>query len=248
MSIYTKDIKEPGQEIYFLNDDNIAFIKNDMSCDAGFNAVASQKEFVEAYGEFGAVSSNLYALSGKTETSAAALDGKIGDVSAAADAKFLPMTGGTIDHLSVGNYLSINDRLSVGGGLTVRGLLDTDQIKTNSAGDITVRGVEGHGGINIQLEKIGIQLEDGINSISVGGASLSSYIRDSINELDVETTKAGAGKVFDEIGQRDGRISVSLRDLVSADIPMLPASKIESLEDDYATKQYALGRIGETAI
>lgn len=241
MSIYTKDIKEqePGQEIYFLNDDNIAFIKNDMSCAAGFNAVASQKEFVEAYGEFGAVSSDLYALSGKTETSAATLDGKIGDVSAAADAKFLPMAGGTIDHLSVGNYLSINDRLSVGGGLTVRGLLDTDQIKTNSAGDITVRGVEGHGGINIQLEKIGIQLEDGINSISVGGASLSSYIRDSINELDVETVKAGTGKVFDEIKQRDGKISATLRDLVSADIPELPVSKISRLEDDYATKVYA---------
>ena len=41
MSMYTKDIKEPGQKIYFLNDDNIAFDKNDMSCVAGFNAVAS---------------------------------------------------------------------------------------------------------------------------------------------------------------------------------------------------------------
>ena len=40
--MYTKDIKEPGQEIYFLNDDNIAFDKNGMSCAAGFNAVRAR--------------------------------------------------------------------------------------------------------------------------------------------------------------------------------------------------------------
>lgn len=38
-----------------------------------------------------------------------------------------------------------------------------------------------------------------MNSISVNGASLSSYIRDSINDLDVDTVKAGTGKIFDEI-------------------------------------------------
>ena len=78
-----------------------------------------------------------------------------------------------------------------------------------------------------------------MNSISVNGASLSSYIRDSINELDVDTVKAGEGKIFDEIKQRDGKISATIRDLVSADIPELPVSKISRLEDDYATKVYA---------
>lgn len=78
-----------------------------------------------------------------------------------------------------------------------------------------------------------------MNSISVNGASLSSYIRDSINELDVDTVKAGEGKIFDEIKQRDGKISMTIRDLVSADIPELPVSKISRLEDDYATKAYA---------
>ena len=135
--MYTKDIKKPGKEIYFLNDDNVAFDKNCISCVAGFNAIASQKEFVEAYDEFGKVSSDLYALSGKTETSAATLDGKINAVSVAADAKFLPMTGGAIDHLSVSN------------GLTVHGLIDTNYVKTNSTGDITVRGEGKHGSIDI---------------------------------------------------------------------------------------------------
>lgn len=129
------------------------------------------------------------------------------------------MSGGAVDHLSVSN------------GLTAHGLIDTDYVKTNSTGDITVRGANGHGSIDIQFE-------GGMNSISVNGASLSSYIRDSINELDVETVKAGAGKIFDEISQRDGKISATLRDLVSADIPELPVSKISHLESDYATKVY----------
>ena len=136
MSMYTTNSKISG-EIYFLNDNNIAFTKNDMSCAAGFNAIASQEEFVEAYDEFGKVSSDLYALSGKTETSAATIDGKINAVSAAANAKFLPMAGGAVDHLSVSN------------GLTVHGLIDTDYVKTNSTGDITVRGANGHGSIDI---------------------------------------------------------------------------------------------------
>ena len=78
-----------------------------------------------------------------------------------------------------------------------------------------------------------------MNSISVNGASLSSYIRDSINELDVDTVKASTGKILDEIKQRNGKISATIRDLVSADIPELPVSKILRLEDDYATKVYA---------
>ena len=87
-----------------------------------------------------------------------------------------------------------------------------------------------------------------MNSISVNGASLSSYIRNSINDLDVETVKAGTGKIFDEIKQRDGKINATIRNLVSADIPELPVSKISRLEDDYATKQYTLDRIGQIKI
>ena len=135
--MYTKDIKKPGKEIYFLNDDNIAFDKNDMSCAAGFNAVASQKEFIEVYSEVKTVSSDFYALSSNIETSAATLDGKIDGVLAAVDIKFLPLSGGTVDHLSVSN------------GLTMHGLIDTDYVKTNSTGDITVRGEGKHGSIDI---------------------------------------------------------------------------------------------------
>ena len=119
MSMYTKDIKEPGQ-IYFLNDDNIAFDKNDMGCVAGFNAVASQKEFTEVYSEVKTVSSDFYKLSSNVETSAAALDGKIDGVSAAVDTKFLPLSGGEVNHLSVSNGLTVSK------GLTAYGLIDTD--------------------------------------------------------------------------------------------------------------------------
>lgn len=185
------------------------------------------------YGEFGKVSSDIYGLSGKAEMSAAALDGKIGTVSAAADAKFLAKTGGVID-----------GGLSVRGGLSVGGRLDTEYIKTDDDGKITVTGKKDlglHGGIDMWFEH-------GLNDISVNGASLSSYIRDSINDLDVETVKAGTGKIFNEIKQRDGKISATIRDLVSADIPTLPVSKISRLEDDYATKQYTLDRIGQIEI
>ena len=137
MSMYTKDIKEPGQKIYFLNDDNIAFDKNDMSCVAGFNAVASQEELTSVYSEVKTVSSAFYALSSNIETSAAILDSKIDGVSAAVDIKFLPLSGGTVDHLSVSK------------GLTVHGLIDTNYVKTNSTGDISVRGEGKHGSIDI---------------------------------------------------------------------------------------------------
>lgn len=177
-SMYTKENPELSGKIFFLNDSNIAFVKNDMSCVAGFNAVASQKEFVEAYGEFGKVSSDMYGLSGKTEVSAAALDGKIGAVSAAADVKFLAKTGGVID-----------GGLSVQNGLSVGGRLDTEYIKTDDNGKITVTGKKDlglHGGIDMRFEH-------GLNDISVNGVSLSSYIRESINELDVEAISVGQG-------------------------------------------------------
>ena len=120
MSMYTKDIKESGQKIYFLNDDNIAFDKNDMSCVAGFNAVASQEELTSVYSEFKNVSSDFYKLSSKVETSAAALDGKIDGVSAAVDTKFMPLSGGAVDHLSVSNGLKVSE------GLTAYGLINTN--------------------------------------------------------------------------------------------------------------------------
>ena len=141
--MYTKDIKEPGQKIYFLNDDNIAFDKNDMSCVAGFNAVASQEELTSVYSEVKTVSSDFYKLSSKVETSAATLDSKIDGVSAAVDIKFLPLSGGIVDHLSVSNGLSVSK------GLTVHGLIDTNYVKTNSTGDISVRGEGKHGSIDI---------------------------------------------------------------------------------------------------
>jgi hypothetical protein len=80
--MYTKENKKSGiyDEIYFLNDNNIAFDKTSMSCDAGFNAVASQKEFVEVYQELSTVSSYFYTLSSKVETSIDTLSAGIDNV------------------------------------------------------------------------------------------------------------------------------------------------------------------------
>lgn len=114
-----------------------------MSCVAGFNAVASQEELTSVYSEVKTVSSDFYALSSNIETSAATLDSKIDGVSAAVDIKFLPLSGGIVDHLSVSNGLSVSK------GLTAYGLIDTDYVKTNSTGDITVRGEGKHGSIDI---------------------------------------------------------------------------------------------------
>lgn len=76
-------------------------------------------------------------------------------------AYYLPLSGGSVDHLSVG------------GGLSVGGLLDTEYVKTDGDGKITItgKGATRRGGVDMQFE-------GGINSISINGASLSSYIRE----------------------------------------------------------------------
>ena len=48
------------------------------------------------------------------------MDGKIDGVSAAVDTKFLPLSGGEVNHLSVSNGLTVSK------GLTAYGLIDTD--------------------------------------------------------------------------------------------------------------------------
>ena len=117
--MYTKENKSGiYNEIYFLNDNNIAFDKTSMSCDAKFNAVASQKEFVEVYQELSTVSSDFYALSNKVEISVAALDENIKslstDLSTEIDKKFLPISGGSIENLTINQDLNVKGNFDVG--------------------------------------------------------------------------------------------------------------------------------------
>ena len=125
MNMYTNEMKkDKDQEIFFLNDNNIAFDKTSMSCNAGFNAVASQKEFVEVYEEFEKVSADFYELSDKVETSAVTLDNNIKslstNLSTEIDKKFLPISGGSIENLTVNQDLN------------VKGNFDAGCIKTNN--------------------------------------------------------------------------------------------------------------------
>lgn len=212
MSMYTKYTKTSG-DIYFLNDDNIAFDKNGMSCAAGFNAIASQEEFTEVYTEVKTVSSDFYALSSGVEISVAALDGKIEGVSAVADSKFLHLSGGVVD------------RLSVNTGLTAHGPVSTDYVKIGEHGDISINGTSGanHGSLNIDFE-------NGINNISVNGRTLSSYIDGSINgtvlDYDENTqcirlinTQTGLSSAFDaKMFIKDGMIDSVLTASGGADI------------------------------
>jgi hypothetical protein len=117
--MYTKENKSGiYNEIYFLNDNNIAFDKTSISCDAGFNAVASQKEFIEVYGEFEKVSADFYELSNKVETSAATLDNNIKslstNLSTEIDKKFLPISGGSIKNLTVDQDLNVKGNFDIG--------------------------------------------------------------------------------------------------------------------------------------
>jgi hypothetical protein len=117
--MYTKENKSGiYNEIYFLNDNNIAFDKTSISCDAGFNAVASQEEFIEVYGEFEKVSADFYELSNKVETSAATLDNNIKllstNLSTEIDKKFLPISGGSIENLTVNHNLNVNGDFDAG--------------------------------------------------------------------------------------------------------------------------------------
>lgn len=91
-SMYTKEDPALSGKIFFLNDANIALDRETDGCEAGFNAVASQREFFRTFGEFKSVSSDLYALS------------------ASADEKFLPKAGG-----EVSGGLSVVGDLAVGG-------------------------------------------------------------------------------------------------------------------------------------
>lgn len=92
-SMYTKENPALSGKIFFLNDANIALDRETDGCEAGFNAVASQREFFRTFGEFKSVSSDLYALS------------------ASADEKFLPKAGGEVSGgLSVGGDLAVGGR------------------------------------------------------------------------------------------------------------------------------------------
>jgi hypothetical protein len=93
-----------------------------------------------------------------------------------------------------------------------------------------------------------MELEDGLNSLSVNGSSLSAYIRNSINNLNYGIQTAGTRKILDTIRETNGIIDVTFRDIKSDDIPDLPLTKITNLTSDYATKNDTISLINEIKI
>jgi hypothetical protein len=149
--MYTNEMKkDKDQEIFFLNDNNIAFDKKSTECSAGFNAIASQREFVEAYEEFEAISSDFCALSASTGLSVASLDSDIKNLSSGLsteiDDNFLKLSGGTVDKLNVKTFI-VDNHLSI-----------TDN-------DISIN-------LNKNRGHIDIKLEDGLSGFYINDKSL----------------------------------------------------------------------------
>lgn len=69
------------------------------------------------------------------------------------------------------------------------------------------------------------------------GGSVDSQIDSKINALDVPEVAVGAGEIVEKISQTDGKISVSKRALIAADIPTIGQAQVDGLVDALAGKQ-----------
>ena len=69
------------------------------------------------------------------------------------------------------------------------------------------------------------------------GGSVGSQIDAKINTLDVPEVAVSAGEIIEKVSQTDGKISVSKRALVAADIPTIAQSQVDGLTGALAGKQ-----------
>lgn len=69
------------------------------------------------------------------------------------------------------------------------------------------------------------------------GGSVGSQIDAKINTLDVPEVAVSAGEIIEKVSQTDGKISVSKRALVAADIPTIAQSQVDGLAGALAGKQ-----------
>lgn len=130
-------------------------------------------------------------------------------------ANYVKKSGDNVSALTVDNDISIN------GGIKSKYL----NVETN--GDIKIgEGNDKHGSISINVE-------NGISNVKINDKSISNYIDDAINELDVENTQITSGKTIRHIKEVDGKIVVGVDDITSADIPVIPQEKVSGLTNDY---------------
>lgn len=100
--------------------------------------------------------------------------------------------------------------------------LDLDDIPTMDAAHIPQLEIAKINGLATRLETIE-------GAIGTGG-SVDTKIEEAINALDVTASTAEDGVVIASIAQVDGKIEVTRRALVAADIPELAISKISGLQ------------------
>ena len=72
------------------------------------------------------------------------------------------------------------------------------------------------------------------------GGSVADAISTAIGNLDVPEVAVGQGEIIEKISETDGKIAVSKRALVAADIPTIAQSQVDGLTTALAGKQAAL--------
>lgn len=71
----------------------------------------------------------------------------------------------------------------------------------------------------------------------VGNQSVATQIKDALDYLDLPNVEAAQGHILTNLSQENGKVSVETRPLESADIPALPISKVQQLQENLAKKQ-----------
>lgn len=87
----------------------------------------------------------------------------------------------------------------------------------------------------IDLSEVGTRLS-ALETL-VGSSSVNDQITEAIGNLDATEVAAGAGEIISAVSQTDGRVSVSKRALVKADIPTIDQTQIDGLAASLAAKQ-----------
>lgn len=87
----------------------------------------------------------------------------------------------------------------------------------------------------IDLSEVGTRLS-ALETL-VGSSSINDQITEAIGNLDAPEVAADAGEIISTVSQTDGRVSVSKRALVKADIPTIDQAQVDGLAASLAAKQ-----------
>lgn len=70
--------------------------------------------------------------------------------------------------------------------------------------------------------------------------TVSDAVTSGIGALDMDIVTAGEGEIIESVKQEDGKVTVTKRDLVAADIPTITQAQVDGLEDALDAKQDVL--------